>query len=258
MDNLLKLSEWIQIYGIGYVVLAFVLLILTTIFFKIILPNPKLTNALIDWMLRKTHGITMKTLKKHPIFNNKYDYLYRIKYICFGNQYYKTHLLQLFLETKIETDVSLLHFFLNNENIEKTKNLRKLFENTIEDMVQEFDMRIQAALFRFCDAEIASKTKNYTRHDVKVFSEELYKYLMYSKGGYFEKREYRLAVIHKDISNMINNPLYKSNNKMTYKFFDIVDSTLDDMVDDTKKIYAKFNGGIEAQFSIFIKDRLKL
>lgn len=249
--------EWIKSYGIGYVILAFFIVTFYVILFKIIIPNPKLTNKIINWLLKKTHEITILTLKKHPIFNNKYDYLYATKSIVFLYQYYKTKLLQLFLETKIETDVSLLHFFLNNEKLKNTTRLREILEKLVEDMVQEFDLRVQARLYKFCDAEISSKTKNFTKYDVDVFSKELYKYIMYSKSGYVEKREYRLAVIYKDIKKMINNPLYKSNNKMIYKFFDLIDRTLDHMVDDTHKIYEKFNGGIEAQFSIFFKNHIK-
>jgi len=205
------------------------------------------------WLKKRANKTTKDKLRKHPIFAKHLLYKYRIKSVVYSGKYYKTQLLQLFFKTKIDVDVKTLKYFLNSE-IKKSSRfyLQTLMTDAVQDMKEKFDIITKQKLKKLVVTQTDVFRKDYTIDELNIFVNKLFDYIMYEKGGYEEKRVERVSGIYKQIQDIPLNPIYNNNYERIYRFFDIIDFNIDNIIVDAMEVYEKFNGQIDHMMNGFI------
>ena len=262
-DTILKFFVWVLthfgVFGLVIVVILFILVILTIVFavkpkqFETFKENWKIWKA---WKKRKRLKITKDKLKKHDIFRKKMKYEFDISRIDFRKEYYKTKIVQLANNIKLDVDTRILKHFLYNEDLEKVHKLRlqDMMGNCVKDMVEEFNDVFKVKLRKFVEEQVSAFNRKYTPEQMDIFADKIFHYFMYEEGGFDEERKKRLTDIYIDIENIPVSPLYNTNFERVYRFFEIINRDNEKVISHAVEDYRELNGYFEKMFHNFIME----
>jgi len=261
LDTILKSFIWVLqhfgVFGLTVYVLLLILLIIVVVFAVRPKAFKNFSDLWKEWRIRKKRKhlkITKEKIKKHKIFIKKLKYEFDITRIDFRKEYYKTKIVQLAIDTELDTDIQQLKHFLNTDDlytVNKIK-LQYLMGECVKDMTELFNSVMELKIKKFTKTQIEAFNKKHTTEQMEIFTDQLFHYFMYEAGGYDEKRTERLGDVYIDIENIPNSPLYNTNYERIYRFFDIIDRVIEKIINNAIEDFREFNGHIDKKFHKFI------
>lgn len=232
------------------VLLLFVIIGILFFFYK----NPKLVRKFTERIEKRSLRVNRSKLKKHPLFEKRDEYLYRLKSIRFPGEHFKTVIIRLFISTKIEINTKIMYNFINYDNMKLSKmELKMTMHEAVDKVVHDFDNLIRLELKNVIEMYVAFHRKDYTDDDLNEFTEKLYEQVMFSEFGWVTKRNHRVKDVRKYIKNASINDIYNSNYERMKYLLDVMNFMIDNLITDSLETFAYFNGTIEKMFDCFIK-----
>jgi hypothetical protein len=225
-----QFPQWIQIILLS--------LLMITVIVVSVLRIKALRDAIVYWIEKRIYKIKTSDLKSHKIFKEKPLLKHRVNAIRFEDKY-KEDILRLFYNTKLNVDFSNLEQFIQNNNFDKDFDVLSKSMDLFNKMQDDFDEQILKIINQYCSTKIKDS------QSVAKCAEEIYDFVMNSKGGFSEHRINRLDDLYEAVELVNSSPLYDNNHEKIYQLLDVLHANISKAVMQVGKIFMYFNGQIK-------------